>query len=79
MFVDFWQAVWKLKRRFEEAKRRGQLDEFFVGECAFDFPTKGFVQAVVVVGKKKSTAFEIEAQAPQFLFGESDVAMSGEK
>lgn len=79
MFVDFWQAVWKVKWCLEEAKRRGQLDEFFVGECAFEFPAKGFVQAVVVVGEEKSAAFEIEAQAPQFLFGESDVAVSCEK
>ena len=79
VFVNFWQAVWKVKWRFEEVKRRGQWDEFFVGECAFEFPAKGFVQAVVVVGKEKSAAFEIEAQAAQFLFGESDVAVSCEK
>ena len=79
MFVDFWQAIWKVKRRFEEVERRWQWDEFFVGECAFEFPAKGFVQTVVVVGEEKAAAFEIEAQASQFLFGESDVAVSCEK
>ncbi len=68
VFVDFWQAVWKVKRRLKEAKRRGQLDELFVGKRAFEFSAKGVVQTVVVIGKEKPPALEINAQPPQFLF-----------
>lgn len=79
VFVDFWQAVWKAKRRLKEAKRRGQWDELFVRECALEFSAKGFVQPVVVVGKEKSPALEVQAQAAQFFFGESDVPVAREE
>ena len=68
MFVDFGQPLGKMEGALEQVKGWGQTDEFFVGKDAFDFSAKGFVQAVVIIGKKKTAPFEIDAQTSNFLF-----------